>query len=93
VDHLASVELAERSGGSTEHIDELVELGILTPQAKGSFRTADIQRVKPIETLERSGILLEDLGRPVGPAFLRLSRSAVHRAEGPLDEGLRRRLR
>ncbi len=65
MDHLTRVELAERSGSSPERIDVLVELGILTPQADGSFRPADLQRAKLIDALDRSGILLEDLGRAV----------------------------
>jgi hypothetical protein len=65
VDQLIRVELAKRSGTSPERIDALVELGILTPQADGSFRPADIQRVKLIDALERSGILLERGARSV----------------------------
>lgn len=38
MDHLTKVELAEQSGSSTQAVVELVELGILTPQADGSFR-------------------------------------------------------
>jgi hypothetical protein len=34
--------MAARSGRSTEHVDELVELEILTPQAKGSFRIVEV---------------------------------------------------
>ena len=65
MDQLNRLELAERSGSSPERIDRLVEQGILTLQADGSFTPADIQRVKLIETLERSGIQVEDLGRAV----------------------------
>ncbi len=65
MDQLSRVELAERSGSSPERIDRLVELGVITPQADRSFRPADIQRVKLIDALERSGIRLEDLGRAV----------------------------
>jgi adenylate cyclase len=65
VDQLSKVELAERSGISPERIDGLVELGIVSPQADRSYRPADIQRVKLIDALERSGIRLEDLGRAV----------------------------
>jgi adenylate cyclase len=65
MDDLTQVGLAERSGSSAERIDVLVELGILTPHSDGSFRPTDIQRVKLIDEIERSGIRLQDLGRAV----------------------------
>ena len=65
VDDLTRDGLAQRSGSSREHIDGLIEVGIVTPRADGSFRPADIQRVKLIDALERSGIRLEDLGQAV----------------------------
>lgn len=65
MDHLTRVELAERSGSSAERIDELVEQGILGPQEDGWFTPADIQRVKLIDELQRSGTRVEDLGRAV----------------------------
>jgi adenylate cyclase len=67
---LAKVELVERSGTRLEHIDRLIELGILTSQADGTFRPSDIQRVKLIDALERSGISLDDLGRAVTSGHL-----------------------
>lgn len=54
-----------RLGSSPECIDDLVELKILTPQADGLFTGADVQRVKLIDALERSGVRVEDLGRAV----------------------------
>jgi len=65
VDQLTRVGLAQRSGSSPEFIDGLLELGILTPQADGSFTLVDIQRVKLVDALERSGVHVEDLGRAV----------------------------
>ena len=72
VDVLSEAELAERSGATAEHIARLMELGILAPQG-GAFRTSDIQRVKLIEALERSGISLEDIGRAITSGHLSLS--------------------
>ncbi|HEX6263034.1 MAG TPA: adenylate/guanylate cyclase domain-containing protein [Actinomycetota bacterium] len=65
MDDLTKAELSQRSGKPPEYIDRLVELGILTPLSDGSFRSADIQRVKLIDALVRSGIRLEDLSRAV----------------------------
>jgi adenylate cyclase len=73
MDDLMRVELAKRSGSSPERIDGLVELGIVTPQVDGSFRPADIQRVKLLDALERSGIRLEDLARAVRSGHLSLA--------------------
>jgi len=70
VDLLTGIELAERSGSSPELIDGLVEQGILTPQADGSFTAADIQRIKLVDALERSGIGVDDLGRAVASGHL-----------------------
>jgi adenylate cyclase len=62
---LRRVDLAEQSGCSLELVDGLVEQGILTPREGGSFTPADIQRVKLIGELGRSGVQVEDLGRAV----------------------------
>jgi adenylate cyclase len=65
VHRLRRVDLAEQSGSSLELVDGLVEQGILTPQEDGSFAPVDIQRVKLIDELGRSGVQVEDLGRAV----------------------------
>jgi hypothetical protein len=70
VEDLTREALVQRSGSSREHIDGLVELGIVTPRADGSFRPADIQRVKLIDALVRSGIRLDDLGHAVRSGHL-----------------------
>jgi adenylate cyclase len=67
---LTKVGLADRSGTSAEHIDRLVDLGIVNPHADGSFRPSDIQRVKLIAALESSGIQIDDLGRAVRSGHL-----------------------
>jgi adenylate cyclase len=70
MDGLTKAGLAERSGASSQHIDQLVELGIVNAQADGSFRPADIQRVKLIDALESSRIQIDDLGRAVRSGHL-----------------------
>jgi adenylate cyclase len=67
---LSNDALAERSGASPAHIERLVELGILSPYTDGSFRPSDIQRVKMIDALERSGISVEDIGKAVTSGHL-----------------------
>lgn len=70
MDQLTDVELAQRSGSSPEQIGRLVTLGIVIPGTDGSFRPVDIQRVKFIDALERSGIGVEDLGQAVTSGHL-----------------------
>lgn len=62
--------LAQRSGSSPEHVDRLVEHGIVVPQGNGTFRLGDIQRIKLVDALERSGIRIEDLGRAIRSGHL-----------------------
>ncbi len=65
--------LADRSAASAEHVERLVQLGILTPNADGSFRPSDIQRVKMVDALVRSGIASEDIGRAITSGHLSLA--------------------
>jgi adenylate cyclase len=67
---LTEAELAERSASTPEHLGRLVELGILVRLEDGSFRPSDIQRVRLVDALDRSGISLEDIGRAVGSGHL-----------------------
>jgi adenylate cyclase len=62
VEGLGETELAGQSGATVEHVGKLVSLGILVPQADGSFRPSDIQRVRLADALEGSGISLDDIG-------------------------------
>jgi DNA-binding transcriptional MerR regulator len=56
-------ELAERSGVNAQRLRQLVDLGILSPDAAGRFQPADIQRVRIIEALERAGIAPAQIGQ------------------------------
>jgi adenylate cyclase len=70
VEILTEAELAERSAATPEHLARLADLGILVKLEDGSFRPSDIQRVRLVDALERSGISLEDIGRAVGSGHL-----------------------
>lgn len=54
-------ELARQTGSTPQRIDQLVELGLLTPADPGGFEVADVQRVQIIAAYERGGIGLDDL--------------------------------
>jgi adenylate cyclase len=56
-------ELAERSGVTAQWLRHLVDLGILHPDAAGRFQTADIQRVRIMQALDRAGIAPAQLGQ------------------------------
>ncbi|TMK79765.1 MAG: adenylate/guanylate cyclase domain-containing protein [Actinobacteria bacterium] len=70
---LSAEVLADRAGASVEHVERLARLGILTPHPDGSFRPSDIQRVKLVDALERSGIATEDIGRAITSGHLSLA--------------------
>jgi adenylate cyclase len=56
-------ELAERSGVNAQRLRQLVDLGILRPDAAGRFQPADIQRVRIIQALDRAGITPAQIGQ------------------------------
>ena len=56
-------ELAERSGVNVQRLRQLVDLGILSPDAAGRFQPADIQRVRIIQALDRAGIAPAQIGQ------------------------------
>jgi adenylate cyclase len=56
-------ELAERSGVNVQRLRQLVDLGILSPDAAGRFQPADMQRVRIIQALDRAGIAPAQLGQ------------------------------
>ena len=55
--------LAERSGVNVQRLRQLINLGILSPDAAGRFQPADIQRVRIIQALDRAGIAPAQLGQ------------------------------
>jgi len=63
---LTDAELAERSGCSTERIDELVRLGILVRRSEdGRFHARDVHRVRLMQAFEDAGIELELVARGI----------------------------
>ena len=70
VQGLSEAELAERAATTPERLHELVDRGIIALLSDGSFRSSDLQRVRFIHSLERSGISLEDLGKAIETGHL-----------------------
>ena len=48
--------LAERAGVDRAFVDELIDGGVLTSEADGSFRKGDLRRVRLVHDLARGGI-------------------------------------
>ena len=73
MDPLAKAELAERAGTTAEHIDRLVEAGIISPGDDEKFRVTDLQRVRLADVLDQSGITLESIGVAIAGGHLSFS--------------------
>jgi adenylate cyclase len=58
-------EVAQRAGVDPGYVDRLVELGVLTPAAGGSFSPGDALRARWLQSLERAGVPLEGLAAAV----------------------------
>jgi adenylate cyclase len=63
-------DLAARSASTPERVRALVEAGVLTPAADGSFEPSDINRIRVAEALEASGISLADIATAVAAGEL-----------------------
>ena len=61
--NLSETELAERTGATPERIDRLTDLGITSREGDGTYRLANIHRVRLAEAIERSGVDLDAVGK------------------------------
>jgi adenylate cyclase len=66
-------EVAQRAGVDPDYLDQLVELGILTPATGDAFSPGDVRRARWLQSLERAGLPLEGLAAAVGDGALSLS--------------------
>jgi adenylate cyclase len=65
-------EAARRAASTPEYIEGLVELGILSPQADGTFTTGDVRRIVLVQTLERAGLPLGGIAQAIQEGQLSL---------------------
>ncbi|HEX5948542.1 MAG TPA: hypothetical protein VFZ45_03145, partial [Actinomycetota bacterium] len=70
-DRVTEEELAERAGTTVERVRELVDLGLLRPEA-GTFPRGDIMRARVVLELERKGMDAAALGAGVASGHLTL---------------------
>jgi adenylate cyclase len=66
-------EVAQRAGVDPDYIDQLVELGILTPAARDAFSPGDVHRARLLQSLERAGVPLEGMAAAVRDGTLSFS--------------------
>lgn len=62
---LTAAELARRAAVAREHVERLVDLGILVPADDGSFRPSDVRRVRLVDAFEAAGFSVETLVRAI----------------------------
>jgi class 3 adenylate cyclase len=73
MESLSVEQFAARGGTTPDHVQRLVELGIVAPEADGSFRPTGVLRVRLADALEQSGISLEDLSQLISSGRLSFS--------------------
>jgi adenylate cyclase len=63
-------ELADRADVDSAYVDQLVNLGLLTPGQEDSFSVGDLRRVRLLKSLEQAGMPLEGMAAAVGSGHL-----------------------
>jgi adenylate cyclase len=66
-------EIAQRAGVDPDYLDRLVELGILTPAAGGTFSPGDVRRARWVQNFEGAGVPLEGMAAAVRDGALSFS--------------------
>jgi adenylate cyclase len=67
------LEIAARAGVDTEYVDQLVELGILSPGEGDSFSPGDVIRARWVRNFERAGLPLDGMAEAVESGDLSFS--------------------
>ena len=66
-------EMAIRAGVGLDHVDRLVELGLLSPGPGNTFSSGDVRKARWIQGLERSDVPLEGMAAAVRDGTLSFS--------------------
>jgi adenylate cyclase len=66
-------EVARRAGVDPDYVDQLVQLGILTPDAGDAFSTGDVLRARWLQRFEGAGVPLEGMAAAVRDGALSFS--------------------
>jgi hypothetical protein len=73
VGELSREEVSRRAGVDPEHVDRLIELGILRPGTGDTFSSGDARRARWIRALERAGVPLDGIAAAVRDGTLSFS--------------------
>src|SRR5262245_19264935 len=73
VPRLSATELADRAGVGSSLVDRLVELGIIEPDADGTFSRGDVYRARLLDDLGRAGISIESMAKVLEQGEISLS--------------------
>jgi adenylate cyclase len=65
VKRYARQEAAERAGIGLDQLSRFTELGLVKPDTRGRFSTGDVRRLGLFQSLQASGIPLDDLARVI----------------------------
>ena len=66
-------EVARRAGVDPDYVDQLVRLGILTPDVGDAFSPADVLRARWLQTFEGAGVPLEGMAAAIRDGALSFS--------------------
>jgi adenylate cyclase len=66
-------EVAQRAGVDPDYVDQLVQLGILTPDAGDAFSPADVLRARWLQSFEGAGVPLKGMAAAVRDGALSFS--------------------
>jgi adenylate cyclase len=86
VDVLTAAELARRAAVPPERVEQLTELGILTPASDG-YRATDVQRIRLVDAFEGAGVAAEELARAVAAGLRSLEGFDLAHPEPPSSSG------
>ena len=66
-------EVAQRAGVDPDYVDQLVQLGILTPDAGDTFSPGDVLRARWLQSFEQAGVPLKGMAAAVRDGTLSFS--------------------
>ena len=70
---ISEAELAARAGTTGDEIGRLTDLGIVSPEPDGSFRSGNLLRIRLAQSLERGGVPLDAVGKAIADGRLSFS--------------------
>jgi adenylate cyclase len=69
---LSRQETAARAGVEPDHVDRLVESGVLVPDDSGGLTVADVRRIGIVQSMLAAGLPLEGIGEGIRSGWLSL---------------------